>query len=497
MDLTSVVLEINKKGLKLNKAKINAEKGLLSTARERATKQLFDMGYLDHLGSFTDNEIVNNLRMEYGDDTKYLYSNVDGSAELTRERLRLCKYTTKNEEFITVIDILGIMLKREEVYQGLEEIDRFTDKSVFYPSIVATSVGISSKFPALSNKDILNYFDFESSTAHIADISSLVYYEFLVSLGVDENVIQLSKNNNKGILLDYLSYSQELSILDLILNYEVVPNTNYRTLYLKQRHEYYTSKDRFSQKMKYMKNNYNNVDEIVKEFLNSGLDIKLCTERYIIYDKPNSYNNSLEWVVGTNSIVESRITPSWNNIDSYCRMYTTRGIAGAYMLLSGYVGEYISNLDSKYPELDGESTKNEITYKRFNVTSKGYEEVNLLSIKHTDLTSNFSNNRLIENGDVDVIFNKFKAKDESELFKVIDTEVEKRYNLYSLDEDLSIMDTKLILRDIVYGILHALVGEDFRASYNNQEVLKILYETDCIYKVSEMAQNILKKYRII
>lgn len=493
MRLDEIVLDVNKKGVKLNLAKINADKGLLATARERASKELFEMGYLDHLGSFTDNEIIRILRSEYGDDIKHLYSNVDGSALLTRERLRLCKYTTKNEDLVKVIDVVGVMLKREELYRGLISLlKQVLNDNILYPSIVATSISVSSKFEALNNLDILDYLDFEDEVVYISDIRSTMYYEFLVSIGVDEDVIGLSKNNNKGVLLSYLTYSQELSILDLILQYEVVPDTEYKISYLRERRNYYTSKDRFSAKVKYMKNNYKNLEELVDVYSTSGLDIKLCSDKYILYTKTDAYEYSLDSFLSSNRIINSRIEPSWSNSSNYCRAWQGKKIAGVSLLIGGYAGEFVYTDDRG--DLDSSQI---VAYKNYNVSTREYQEVNMTSIKNTKIESNYNNIRPLNLMDVDVIFGKFGATDEASLFAVIDTEVERRYSLYNFSVDLELLDVKLILRDVVYGILHALVEEEFRASYNNREILRQIYTTDVIYKIGDLARSILKKYKIV
>lgn len=493
MELSELVLSINMKGVKLNIAKINADKGLLKTARERATKELFDLGYLDHLGSFSNEEIIRILRREYQDEVKCLYSNVEGSAVLTRERLKLCNYTTKDKDLKKVIEILDIMLKREELYDGLTELLSQADKNgILYPSIVATNIGVSSKFTALNNLDILEYLDFGEELVYISDVKSTIYYEFLVSLGIDEDIIKLCKNNNKGVLLDYTSYAQELSILDLILQYEITPNTEFKSNFLKERHIYYTSKDRFSQKIKYMKNNYKNLGELVEIYTNSGLDVKLCSDKYILYSRTDAYQYDLDSVLKSNRYISTKIVPSWNNISNYCTNFDTRKVFNVFLLLGGYVGEYVYHTEGSTLEQSCI-----VKYKHYNVNTKEYKEDGVVSIKNTDNKSNFNNIKTLSLMNVDVVFKRFGASDEAELFKILDAEVDRRYTLYNFNGDFELLDVKLILRDIVYGILHALVGEEFRATYNNQGILRKIYTSDLIFKISDLARSILKKYGIM
>lgn len=503
MGLVDCVQKINKDGIKLNKAKINADLGKLSTARERATKKLYDMGYLGSLGWFSDKEIIRSLHSEYGEEVQYLYSEIDGVASLSQSRLRFCKYNTANSDLKKVVDILIEMLDCEVLYQGLKEMKPFVKDGVFYPSIVANTCGIVSKVNVLKCRDMLKYLDFGvESKVYVQNIYPTLYFEFLVSIGVDEEIIHLCKNKNKGVLFTNLTYAQELAILDLVLNYELLPNTDYRHNYLSAKRKYYVSaKSRASCKEEYTRNNYRNVEDIVTKFESCGLGIRLCTQDFIVYEKGMKYDNTMENMIYSNTRITSALQPSWCNASNYCRDYITGSIADIYLLLGGYSGEFISSKSEDYLRLQQgvsfEDFENKISFKDYNVTSKGYENMLFATIKGTDIKSRYNNNRALEYSDVDNIFSKFGAVDENSLFEKIDCEVERRYKVYNLENEISLIDAKLIIKDMVYGVLHALVGEVFKTQYHNKEVLSYIYTTDCFYKLCSFTHNILRKYKII
>lgn len=519
--IEELVNKNNKDGFKVNENKLKSEWYTLNTARQKLTYELYNSGYLKSLDTYKDIDIVNILRKEYPEESESLdslYSGVTGELDINKSRLLLASFRCNNEELNKIYKRMIDVYESEMLCGGFSKLSIISpeDLKTYNASIKVSDNGFSSPFKEYTSGLILPYLDF-GDKVFCKSTKSVVYFDFLEYLGIKDETVLKCKEENVGVLLKDLTYTQEVLISDILIDATVHINKNSLDkdtyyAYVKHKKEFHkNTSNRFFVLPKTRKNLKKDLNDLVVFMEDLGISVKAVSNEYIVYSITGVLSSDAEEFLKEDTEIDSNLTRSWENSSIFCKNFNTGKLLSEVQYILGTQGEYIASanvdvLKNAYriddTKLKKAKTVEIVTLKKSS-GSIDMTKVPMYSIESIDIPSKYNNSKLpINKITLEELQKKFGVGSVMELDKILALELNTLYDKYLASDDYMRFEE---IRDVIFGVLRQYINElsdtrvysKYNFITNEQDTLRKFYSSeDMLCFVALYMSNIRSKYRI-
>lgn len=509
MDLYTVFTDINNRGFNIDLEQV---KSLMGEAKNRVLKasyQLLDMGYVSSL-NFTDKtELIKSLHEEFGSDIEALYRYSDGTINISEESTIVARMITKNGEFKKVLHILYEYCYASEIIKELKDFIVLISKNgVFNPRVSLTTKDIninSCKF--IDRMEFLSVLK-EPTPLRLLHVNSLLYFEFLESIGIPVQDVIKYKQINKGLLIKEFTYIEEVTICHYIMEFHVKANTKYKEEYFEGKRKFYNPKTKKVDKTPYFRGYLDDITIILKSITDGEIIPRLITKTVFLFEqRAPKLSEDLRYLIGQPVVANTTRTRIWENSGLYTLDWGTGEELDKCNALLGNTGEFVTeeyirqmkNVTDEWRNQVLENIRNSEPVKIVTLSNeKGVfnrEVTKMYRVEDLGIPFRVGGDIIFVYTDINSVLQNKGVEDIKSLFPIIhkelkgDTSIGKQCKMEELDY------FRLVIADIIMVLITTDCGLEYTSSIPLDNRIDSIYANnyDLFYKASLIAEDYIEK----
>lgn len=508
MEISKVFSDINYRGFTINR---ELAFSLMREFKNRALKAsytLMDWGYVSEL-NFTDpTELIKALSEEFGADIEALFSQVDGTIYISVESVEVARKITKNEEFKKVLGVLYEYCYTVELLGELTELMGLLTKNKFFnPKVSITTRDISvnsSNF--INRREFLSIIE-EVKSLRLLNVKSLLYFEFLESIGIPEESVVQYKQTNRGILINEFTFLEEIDICNYIMEFHIKPNSPFKGQYMKGLRKFYDTKTKKVDKAEYFREYVEDIKTILDSIVDEEIEPRLITKNVFIFEqKKPRLSEELRSIIGQPIIANTAKKRIWENSGLYVLDWSTGAELDKCNALFGNTGEFVTKESIRQSKEITQEHKNTllanirtleptkiVRLSRLNDSGLAKEITNMYRVEDLGLDFRVGKDIIFTYTDINSIFNRYKVTTIQGLFSVIYNEIKARDTMFTLTSNLDYY--KLVIADIIMVLITTDCGIEYTSNVPLDNRIELLYENsfNSFYKASFEAEGYIEE----
>lgn len=510
-DLYNIITGINRNGLKINREYLDT---LTAELKNMAMKQLYllmDKNFISSLDFEDVSELVKALSQEFGKDIDSLFSAVDGTIYISTESTEVARKITSNTEFKEILGILHDYCYAVELLDDIKELELIISKNnILNPKITMNSKEIKASCNILNRKEFYTLLE-DRENFGMLNAKSLVYFEFLCSIGIEEDVLVKHKQINKGIFLKQFTFAEEVDICNYIMEFHIKPNTEHKSLYYSAMRQFYDPKTKRVDKEKYLSGYIEDVMTILDSIEDNEVIPRLITKyMFLVEFNASKISRKLSSLIGQPVRLTNERKRIWENSGLYVLNWKTGDELNKCNALRGNTGEFISDqsikeLSKTYPKDKYDTiisnAKKVKPYKMYGIVAVNRDiavtEYTMYRVEDLGLQCRVGKDIIFTYTDINIVFKRYGVSSILELFKAVYKDIR---NLEPVFNDYGDKEYyKLILADIIMVLITADCGIEYISNVSLDAKIDKIYENNynLFYKACYEAEKYIADKKLI
>lgn len=508
IDITQVLNACNREGIDIDRECLREYKEELKSTVNEKMYQIVDYGYTE---STSDKHFVSEFMLataqQYGSEIELLFNSPDGSLNLAPESIFVAFKCAKNVEFKEILNILYNLSYAEELLEEIEELEACINKNnTVMPNLSYVSNNI--KYGAgnfISRVEFTKVIRLDKNMKAL-NTRGVLYFNFLASLGIPEKEIIRHKGTDSGVIIKELSYLEECSICDFLMDFNVKSNTEFAKYYLEGKKEFFDDKTKKRNRRKYINDFLEDISTIIESIENNEIKIRLLTRNLILFEQNVSkISKSLYDCIGQPISIVRGAKRIWENGGLYVFNWCTESELDKCNALQGYTGEFVdlNEVSKKVPAEEYVAILEKV---------KKASPVEIIKLKKINNTLDIYKNKMYRSedlglepkvdgkniyfvySDINTIYRRYSVSDTNSLFSAV------MVDFMNIGSEFGIEDNyyRLIVTDLILKLIFTDCDLNYVSHVPLDSRIERIYEDDkkLFFYATYDAESYIKKRKL-